>query len=413
MTIIFKWMRLWINIILYYLTFLIPKNKKRVIFGSWNGKKYGDNAKYFFEYLQKNSDLELVWCGNKELEKLIPKTDNSKFVERNSLISYYYAFTAKYVFVTHSFIDISIFYCFGNSVITQMWHGGGIKRILADAREWEHEKGEISKLKWYSYKWGIKTYNNCSHFIASGKMREEKMMSSFKFFNINSDKIIRHGQPRNDYLFFNKHNVKELKHLKSILEKNYGIPSNKKIILYMPTFRESKLKENFLFSKMESVYKNILISILDKHNAVLVEKNHPAVVTNIETHNDINCGIYNISSLKNIDTQELLLCSDMLITDYSGCYLDYLILNRPIIHYAYDYDSYVNNDRGFAYNYIDVVAGPVVDNLDLLFEEIDNNLEDDDLYLEKRKTLSSTMINFEKGLSSVNVFKAVFETDKQ
>ena len=52
-----------------------------------------------------------------------------------------------------------------------------------------------------------------------------------------------------------------------------------------------------------------------------------------------------------------LAAADMLITDYSSCFFDYLITNRPIIHYLYDYDYYVKEDRGVYYDVMDVVAG--------------------------------------------------------
>jgi CDP-glycerol glycerophosphotransferase (TagB/SpsB family) len=56
----------------------------------------------------------------------------------------------------------------------------------------------------------------------------------------------------------------------------------------------------------------------------------------------------------------LLLITDILITDYSSCYFDFTLLNRPIIHFVYDYDEYKNQDRGLYYDLEDVKGGYIV-----------------------------------------------------
>lgn len=61
-----------------------------------------------------------------------------------------------------------------------------------------------------------------------------------------------------------------------------------------------------------------------------------------------------------IDTQELLLICDLLITDYSSCYIDFLHCNKPIIHYLFDGEYYQKNDRGLYYSFKDVAAGPII-----------------------------------------------------
>jgi CDP-glycerol glycerophosphotransferase len=81
--------------------------------------------------------------------------------------------------------------------------------------------------------------------------------------------------------------------------------------------------------------------------------------------------------------------SDMLITDYSSCFFDYLILDRPIIHYLYDYEYYENEDRGLYYRWQEVVGGDVAFDKDKLVELIkinmDNPMKEHNLRREKRE----------------------------
>lgn len=48
---------------------------------------------------------------------------------------------------------------------------------------------------------------------------------------------------------------------------------------------------------------------------------------------------------------------DLLITDYSSIYLDYLLLDRPIVFFAYDLEHYVERDRALYFTYESMTPG--------------------------------------------------------
>ena len=81
--------------------------------------------------------------------------------------------------------------------------------------------------------------------------------------------------------------------------------------------------------------------------------------------------------MSQIDAQELLLCADRLISDYSSCLFDFECMGRPVIHYAYDYDSFKNDDRGFEYELSEIAAGPVVKNEEALLNAL--KMSDDEI----------------------------------
>lgn len=156
-------------------------------------------------------------------------------------------------------------------------------------------------------------------------------------FKVREDALIPSGLPRND----------ELRHITpekvSELKKKIGLPLDKKVILYAPTWRDSvnggasydikppidmdylekELSDEYVFLMRTHQYTNNLIGV---------------------TFNDF-CRDY--CSYPSIN--DLLIVSDIMISDYSTCIRDYSILERPIICFAYDYEDYVST-RGI---YID------------------------------------------------------------
>src|SRR5699024_5114208 len=134
----------------------------------------------------------------------------------------------------------------------------------------------------------------------------------------------------------------EKKRVKSVC----GIPNNKKVILYAPTWRDNQFYKigHYKFNlqldleRLKESFKDEYVIILRLH--YLVEEN------------------LNLSGLENFvydfshhsDISELYLISDLLITDYSSVFFDYANLNRPILFYVYDIEEYRDQLRGF---YID------------------------------------------------------------
>ncbi len=85
------------------------------------------------------------------------------------------------------------------------------------------------------------------------------------------------------------------------------------------------------------------------------------------------------------DTQQLLKHTDILITDYSSCFVDFLLLNRPVIFYNYDYADYVLNDRDLYFDYDSTTPGVKVKDFEQLITALDNVLlQKVDLFEEKR-----------------------------
>ena len=105
----------------------------------------------------------------------------------------------------------------------------------------------------------------------------------------------------------------------------------------------------------------------------------------------------------------MLLFTNILISDYSGAYLDYLLLDRPIIHYVYDYEYYKNVDSGLYYDIEDFSAGFVAYTFEELIESLSSVLEGIDPYKTKREYVKNKYMTYEIGKASDIITKNVLK----
>ena len=115
----------------------------------------------------------------------------------------------------------------------------------------------------------------------------------------------------------------------------------------------------------------------------------------------------NILNISNYNTQALMASADILITDYSSCFFDYLILNRPIIHFIYDYDYYKNDDRGLYYDKEEVCSGAIANNVSELIRAIDGYLMNPLKDAELRRKNCSRFVPFENNYSCETIFHSI------
>lgn len=169
-------------------------------------------------------------------------------------------------------------------------------------------------------------------------------------FRMSEDNIIATGLPRTDF-FADEQMVSQAK------DKIYSIYprlKDKKVILYAPTFRGSgKRRKEFT---MEFDFNAIARGISDEY--IIALKLHPSVSSSeMIIDEDVKHKVIDISSYA--DANEVLILTDILITDYSSIIFDYSLLSRPMIFYAYDLEDY-RFDRDFYYKYEEFIPGPLV-----------------------------------------------------
>ena len=171
------------------------------------------------------------------------------------------------------------------------------------------------------------------------------------------------GYPRNDDLF--RYTEEKCENIK----KELGIPADKKVILYAPTWRQSQhtAGEGFTYS-LGIDFDKMKTRLGDK--AVILFRTH-YFISNSFDFSKYGGFIKDVSSYDEIN--DLYLISDLLITDYSSVFFDYANLERPILFYMYDYEAYREEMKDFYFG-IGLLPGPVEEERDIS-EDVERLLE--------------------------------------
>lgn len=171
------------------------------------------------------------------------------------------------------------------------------------------------------------------YFISGSRFFTENTAESFRF---SRDVFLPWGLPRNDILFETEKHAEIIKKVREY----YNVPDGKKIVLYAPTFRvrfESDLHELDV--------KSLRAALSDRFGGdwIVFYRGHYFV------KNDDRSGKNVIDATQYPDSQEILIASDALVSDYSSMMWDMSFLSRPIFSYAPDAENYEKNERAFAY----------------------------------------------------------------
>jgi CDP-glycerol glycerophosphotransferase (TagB/SpsB family) len=330
---------------LYLISFLIPKKKKLWVFGSHHNR-FSENSKALFIYASdKNQDIKAVWIsGDKKLCHLL-KENGYHSLYRWSLKGIYTTLRAKYYFYNVYSDDIN-FYTSGNATFVNLWHGIPLKKIEFDDKDGVLNKqfNSAYSLVYIFFKPYI--FVRPHYILSSSKIVSQKLASAFR---IKENQCLEFSYPRTD-LFFNQKLSNQLSqnNLNTLNERILKLKTTKeKIIFYAPTWRSNE--SNFIHLAIPDFER--LNSTLQSINTHFFIKMHP----NDTFYTDDYSNIIFIDS--KIDINELLIHSDYLLTDYSSVYFDYLLLNKEILFYPFDLNTYLKKERKFYFNYEDVTPG--------------------------------------------------------
>jgi CDP-glycerol glycerophosphotransferase (TagB/SpsB family) len=386
----------------YFFSYIVPRNKKIWVFGCWNGKKFADNAKYLFLFSQHKKNILPNWITkNKGLAKQMRARGYRSYYYL-SLKGIYYTLRAKcFIFDSH-IIGIN-FWLSGGCKKINLWHGIPFKKI-----EFDIEKGKLSELyqseglkkqiiKFFS-PW-IFVDTKLDFLLATSDLFKQKLSSAFR---VKQEKIFVSGQPRNDILFKNKIKGVETAKERGIADElAKRRQAGNKIILYAPTFRDTG--GNVLLES--GIDLEELNEFLKKRESFFLIKFHPSERITVDK---------NFSQIKFIpadtDIYTFLKNIDILITDYSSLYFDFLLLDRPIIFFPYDLDKYINKDRELYFDYHEFTPGPKTYGFQELLELLEKFIVgQNDKYNNQRAKIRDLCFSYQDGKSAERIFDFLYK----
>ena len=320
----------------YGFSFLFPRSKKIWLFGSTFGRRFADNPRYLYLYLSQmyRGRIQPVWISrNKQVVELLAANGYQAYYY-HSLQGIWYCLRGKiYIFDNYS-KDIS-FWLSGGAVKFKLWHGTGNKRANHDN---EFDKVRHPKNLWERFLTFPRRLSDEKPHHYTLATSEPLAVITSSAFNTSLEHVIIDGYPRMDAVlddeFKNLLTEKESISLKDIKQRKL---EGKIIDFYMPTFRDSEKK---FFEIMDLDRFN---SFLESNHIVFVIKLHPKSKLKEEFAAIHYSNIYSVDA--EVDPYVFLKYVDVLTVDYSSIYSEYMLLDRPVVSFFYDYDDYTANTR--------------------------------------------------------------------
>ncbi len=380
-------------IILRKLIGLLPREESRWVFGDGVGgrERRGGNSKYLFlqlAELDENDDLTPVWISRNADEVETLKSNGYTAYHSRSVSGLYSFLRAKKIFCTNG-MDFT-WYLTGGADIVQLWHGTPIKEAGLDfVRNRLSGSGAGLYRKHVVWNW--------DYLITTSRNPPADVLR--RAFGMDKEKTLVTGFPRTDAFYKDLESVDigidtdTLDHLETLSE-------DATVFLYAPTWRRNYREQNTNPLRESGLNLDRLNHVLKDADSYLVIKLHPAPATDVSDE---------ISDLDRVlladpeaDAAPFLKRVDSLITDYSSTFIDFLLLDRPIIFFPYDLDRYEKNE-GLYYDYDSVTPGFSVMDAELLLGTIKRIANGEDPHETEREVICRMFHRYQDGQSAKRI----------
>ena len=369
---------------------------KVIFFEAFGGRNYTCSPKAIYEKIltmKEFKDFKFVWAFVDPSKHDVLNDKRLTIVKTNSKDYYKYLSIAKY-WIVNSIIDEGIIKN-KNAVYVQCWHGTPLKKLRYDIEVNGAVLNTIEEIR----KRNDRDARKFDYFISPSKYCTEKFTSAFNLKALGKENIIiEKGYPRNDFLF-----NKTKKDVDSI-KKKLGLPLDKKVIFYLPTFRDNQHTSGVGYTYNLAIDFDSLKKKFSKDYVILFSP-HYFIANSIDL-SKYKGFVFNVARYDEIN--ELYLVSDIIMTDYSSVFFDFANLKRPMLFYMYDFDDYQNNLRDF-YISLDELPGPISKTQD----ELENNLKNIDSifkdYKGKYEKFNKKYNYLDDGNASERVIKVIFK----
>jgi CDP-glycerol glycerophosphotransferase (TagB/SpsB family) len=346
---------------------LFPIRKDRVILSSNRGEGLSGNGRYLFETWRKDGTFD-VWVvvSNREIYKeLSSKYHHVLFAFSWAAVKI--AARARFFILTHGRLDVP-FSGFKKTII-QTWHGIPFKAI-----GFYHNDKIKHKIRNALYK--CFDYDSIDYYLSSSPY-VTKIYSSV--FRQKQSKFLEIGFPRNDVFDF--HEEKSGSALNAFLKER--VPTFKKLMLYAPTYRPYP-SVYFPFNDRIEMFPKFL-ELLKRTDSVCLVKSHMNQHYKLDALLEQSGQVIDISNDRRLpDLQEILPEIDILITDYSSVSIDALLLDLPCVFITSDIEEYVGATSNFCCDYGSLAAGPHIESMGDMIDELNELISGNDSFREKR-----------------------------
>ena len=313
----------------YKLGSMLPIKKNFVFSIMTHDESPSGNIKTLTKYLSKVGKYSFYYVSKEERKAYCHLLFALPFVMSR----------AEIILMDNAFMPMSFFKVRKETKVLQLWHGtGSIKKFGQDSNT-----GRLRELE--------RRHNaniDCLFVNSAGLVREYAGA-----FGVPESKVYATGLPRTDWLLTllsDKDRAEKIEKISGNIAKFMGGGSlkDKKIILYAPTFRDNETDNPKLHMNVSKLAETLTDDYL------ILLKLHP-FVSRAFKENDLPDRVINVSDYQ--DLNELMVVSDVLITDYSSIIFDFVVLDKPMYFFADDILDFEANGRGFYLDYRNDLPG--------------------------------------------------------
>lgn len=357
----------------YIIFSILPVNKKKITIASDSRNDLTGNLYFIYEELSKrNLNIKVKFSLNKRI-------DNKKTFLNLFITAYHFA-TSKIILLDDFYPLIYPINIRKNSDLIQVWHAAGAFKTFGFSRV--GRPGGPSP--------NSRNHRNYTKVTVSSESVRKHYAEGF---GVSIDKIYATGVPRSDIFFDEEYKT----YVKNRLYEKYPFLTKKKVILFAPTFRgNGQASAYFPFHVIDfkALYENL------KDDYVFLFKIHPFVNNKLTIPYEYSDFFYDFSEFREIN--DLLLVTDILITDYSSVCFEFALLNKPMLFFGFDVEEYIRT-RDFYYDYFEFIPGPLVRST----EEIIEKIKQGDFRMDKIKPFVKYFFDDTLGKASKNVVDEV------
>ncbi len=256
--------------------------------------------------------------------------------------------TAEKVFFNDNFLPLGYMRTQARKTqFVQLWHGAGAFKRFGLSTERDPKVYETVR----------RANQKITHLFVTSRRVIPYYQEAFA---IPSDRIYATGIPVTD-LYFDRERQRRRR---EAFYQRYPELASKKLLLYVPTFRGTERENRQILQQFDI---SRVLGALGEDWAVLI-RSHPRFPSG-DIRQDGSC--YDMTHYK--DISDLYLVADLLITDYSSAVIEYVLLDKPVVLFAYDLDRY---DRGFYCDYEKMAPGKIVRSREELLALLGQKWED-------------------------------------
>lgn len=341
----------------------LPIRDDVILYESFNGNSLTCNPLALYRGLAEHPqyrDYLHVWVLNDpaRIPEHLKHRDNVVFVSKGSDGYLRYLATAKYLINNSGFPPYFVRRPEQRYLAT--WHGTPLKTL-----------GKEQKYKFYDHKRTQRNYLQASHIITPNPHTTGITLDSYDLRPLYTGLLAETGYPRID-LTLNASDEQ-----KRLLRRRLGVTEAKPVVLYAPTWRGTLDEVEFDVTRLEGD-----LETLSQQDCQVLFRGHSLLERVIE-NDHINTQVVPAD----IDTNELLSVVDVLITDYSSIFFDFMATGRPILYYIYDLEQY-EEERGLYFD-MDEMPGykcrTIEELCEALGQAIRSGMPDQEHYNEARR----------------------------